>query len=96
MEENNMIGAREAREKVETFSKNSLIAFTIYLSNQNRGDILSKAISERASEGYSSYSFQVPSCYRAAIEPYFEAFDYKVVVIPNIADDALVDIDIFW
>lgn len=91
-----MIRAREAREKVETFSKNSMIAFTIYLSNQKRGDILSEAISKRASEGYSSYSFQVPSRYSAAIKPYFEAFDYTVVAIPHIADTSLMDVDIFW
>lgn len=91
-----MIRAREARQKVETFSKNSMIAFTIYLSNQNRGDILSKAISERASEGYSSYSFQVPYRYRTAIKPYFEAFDYNVIAAPNITDTTLIDVDIFW
>lgn len=91
-----MIRAREAREKAETFSKNSMIAFTTYLSNQNRGDILSNAISKRASEGYSSYSFQVPRCYHAAIEPYFKGLGYRVVVIPNITNDTLIDIDIFW
>lgn len=91
-----MIRAREAKEKVEIFSKNSLIGFTTYLSNQNRGDILSKAISKRASEGYSSYSFQVPSCYHSAIKPYFEGFGYNVVAIPNITDTTLMDVDIFW
>ena len=91
-----MIRARDAREKVETFSKNCYIAFSNYLENQDRGKILSNAISKRASEGYSSYSFQVPRRYHAAIEPYFKGLGYKVVVIPNITDDTLIDIDIFW
>lgn len=91
-----MIKAREAREKVENFSKKSYIAFSNYLANQNRGAILSNAILKRAREGYSSHSFQVPRCYHAAIEPYFKGLGYKVVVIPNITDNTLIDIDIFW
>ena len=91
-----MIRAREARQRVEKFSENSMIAFSRYLENQCRGEMLSNAISKRASEGYSSHSFQVPRCYHAAIEPYFKGLGYNVVVIPNITDDALVDIDLFW
>lgn len=91
-----MIRAGEARQKVEKFSENSMIAFSNYLENQDRGKILSNAISKRASEGYSSYSFQIPRHYHAAIEPYFKGLGYNVVVIPNITDDNLVDIDLFW
>lgn len=91
-----MINAAEARATYNIFSKRAMVGFEIYLANQNRGENIEKAISDKSKDGYTSYSFQIPYCYRTAIEPYFTELGYKVVAILNTTDDSLIDVDIFW